>query len=111
MPKKRMEQVGQAIDDQTKIDEAKQANPELKTGYFVGINSEGNFIFEVSGTDKGLIEVLGLHQYAAERIRQIVDNNTGSGDKLVTQVGAIVLELNTKLDTLLQALLPPQNKI
>ncbi len=115
MPKKRIEQVVQESDVATAEQEALEAQqptqPEIKAGYFVGLNSEGNFIFEITGTDKGLIEVLGLHQYASERIRQIVSDNTNTGDKLTAQVGQVVLELNNKLDAVLKAVTPPQNKL
>ena len=40
----------------------------LKTGYIVALSLDGNFIFEPIGKYPGLIELLGLHQLAKNKL-------------------------------------------
>lgn len=86
---------------------------DLKVGYVVGLTEEGNFVFELFGKDPGLVELLGVHQHAVNRVQRIYDDKQISGDRLIHEVGKAVAMLNQKLDQVLQAVAPkePDNRI
>lgn len=73
---------------------------DLKAGYIVGLTDTGEFVFEIVGKDKGLMELLGLHSYAGFRIEKIRDLKEMSGDALVHEVGKAVSMTLNKLDEL-----------
>lgn len=77
---------------------------DLKIGYVVGLSQEGNFVFDLFGTDKGLVELLGIHEHASFRVRRIYEDAQVSGDRLTHEVGKAVALVNQKLDALLQGL-------
>jgi hypothetical protein len=84
---------------------------DLKIGYVVGITPDGKFIFRVMGKEKGLLELLGIHEYASRNVQRLVDNKQMSGDALVHEVGKAVSLLNQKLDQLANTLLKPENSL
>jgi len=85
---------------------------ELQTGYLVAINQEGNFIFELIGQKKGIVENLGLHKLAEKRLLDLLNQKQGGGDALVNEVGHIVLNLSSKIDKVFNKLFPkPDNEI
>ena len=67
-------------------------------GYTVALLSDGNFHFEVLGTDKGLVQLLGVHQYATGEVKKVHDNAVLSGDRLVNEVGRMLNLLNERLE-------------
>ena len=85
----------------TTDNEQKQLVPDeskVKYAYVVGVNEEtGQFIFDVTGDDVGVVELMGLHAYASTRIKNIVDANQGFGD-------AISMQILNRLDSLTSAL-------
>lgn len=109
--KKRMEQVAEDASEAAKKQEeptqpASMTLEDLKVGYLVGLDPNGNFLFHPVGKEKGLVELAGLNRYAANRINQLLDNQIGP-DNTIRQLAQIVLELSAKVDRLL----PPQNKL
>jgi hypothetical protein len=86
---------------------------DLKVGYVVGLTDEGNFVFELVGTDPGLVELLGVNAHAAERVRQIYARTQMTGDALTTEVGKGLAIINQKIDQLLGVIAPkkPDNKL
>ena len=84
---------------------------DLKIGYVVGLEENGDFLFELFGTDRRLVELLGLHKYASYRIDTIRNDKFLSGDALTHEVGKGVKALNEKLDTLLSLLKKSDNKL
>ena len=81
---------------------------DLKVGYLVGLTEDGNFVFELFGKNKGLVEILGLHGHATLRINQLHSQKQMAGDALVHEVGKAVAILNQKIDKLLGAVAPKQ---
>lgn len=69
-------------------------------GYVVALLSDGNFHFEVLGSQKGLVELLGVHEYAGGEVRKVYNNTLWSGDKLVRELGELVNSLHKKVDRL-----------
>lgn len=65
---------------------AADTNVKLKSGYIVGVSEEGELIFRPVGTSLGVIELLGLHGYAAHRLKVILDGNQGTGDAISMRV-------------------------
>lgn len=57
----------------------------LKAGYVVGVNDKSELVFEILGKDIGLVEMLGLHEYANHRIDVMKDLNQGYGIPLLSQ--------------------------
>lgn len=51
----------------------------LVSGYTVGLKENGEFVFEIHGDNTGLVQLLGLHEYAKYRIGFITDENQGYG--------------------------------
>ena len=62
---------GQAVD--------KPEPKPLRVGYVVGINEQDEIVFEFIGSNPAIIEVLGLHKVADERIRMEMESNIGTG--------------------------------
>lgn len=59
--------------------------PEVSCGYVVGIKPNGEFVFEVVGTEPGLVQLLGLHEYAKHRLTVAKDINQQYGVPLLSQ--------------------------
>lgn len=79
-------------DSQEEVDDGQQ----LKFGYVVGLRKNGKFYFDVTGDTLGVIELMGLHSYASQRVKNVVATNQGTGD-------AISLEILSRLDALTKA--------
>lgn len=77
---------------------------ELKIGYVVGLSQDGNFVFDLFGSDKGLVELLGIHQHATFRVKRIYEDAQVAGDRLTHEVGKAVALVNQKMDAILQGL-------
>lgn len=84
---------------------------DLRMGYLVGLTKDGNFVFQVVGQEPGLVELLGLHQYAGLKVKSALDGSQNSGDKLVAEVGRAVSVLLQEVGRLSAALKKPDNKI
>lgn len=74
---------------------------DFKVGYIVALTEDDNFVFDVFGSQKGLLEVMGLHQHATLRVNQIHNQSQMAGDTLINEVGKALSVLNNKLDQLL----------
>ncbi|RLF68160.1 MAG: hypothetical protein DRN26_00390 [Thermoplasmata archaeon] len=67
----------------------------IKCGYVIGVMENGKFVFEILGSTPGLVELLGLHKLAGERIAAKTDAHLGGNfslifeklDELLKQVG------------------------
>jgi len=86
---------------------------DTKIAYVVGMDAEGNFIFQVFGKEAGLLQLLGIHAHADRRIKAIYDDKQIAGDRLTHEVGKAVAAVNQKIDQLLQVIAPkqPDNKL
>ena len=86
---------------------------DLRVAYVVGLTPDNNFVFELFGQDPGLVELLGIHAHAINRIQRIYDDKQIQGDRLTHEVGKAVAILNQKLDQILQVIAPrePDNKL
>jgi len=59
--------------------------PTLDCGYVVGLDTQGRFVFEPLGNNQGLVQMLGLHEYAGGRINTAKEVNQGTGYPLLAQ--------------------------
>lgn len=86
---------------------------DLAVGYVVGMDQQGNFIFQVVGQQPGLVELLGIHSFAGERVKDLFNAKQGKGDPLVNEVGKAVMALHQKVDQLLNVIAPkkPDNEL
>lgn len=86
---------------------------ELRMAYVVGIKPDGDFVFQLFGQSQGLVELLGLHEYAERQVNAVVNDRQLKGDRLVHEVGKAVALLAQKVDQTLLALSPksPDNEI
>jgi hypothetical protein len=73
---------------------------DLKIGYVVGLTQEDRFVFELFGHNKGLVELLGIHQHASRRVNRVYDDQQMSGDRLLHEVGRAVAAIAQRLDGL-----------
>jgi hypothetical protein len=93
------------------LERQEQASEDLKMGYIVGLTKEGNFVFELVGKDRTLVELLGLHQYAQKRVYSILDEINGSGDRLIKEVGQLINKMAIRLESVVKAVVKPDNKL
>ena len=98
----------------TPVEPAKEIRLEdTKIAYVVGMDQEGNFIFQVFGKEAGLLQLLGIHAHATRRVQALYDDKQIAGDRIVHEVGKAVAQAHAKLDQLLAVIAPkaPDNKI
>jgi hypothetical protein len=88
-----------------------KAQEELRYGYIVGLKEDGNFVFELIGKQKGLVELLGLHRYAEKKVMQLLDVTQGSGDALIQEVGKLIGRLGARLETVVKAVTKGENTL
>jgi len=81
---------------------------DLRVGYVVGLSEEGNFVFDIFGKQKGVVELLGLHQHATFKVDTLYNQTQMGGDALVHEIGRAMAMLNQKLDQIAQVVLPPK---
>lgn len=84
---------------------------DLKCGYVVGMTEEGDFVFDLVGKTKGLVELLGLHAFAQHKVSQVTEANQGSGDALVHELGRMVHALSDQVTQLQKNLKKPDNSL
>ena len=75
---------------------------DLSVGYVVGLTNSGDFVFEVLGEHPGLVQLMGLHQYAAHRVQIALEMNQGVGTPLLAgmldnlqKMVNVLLKMNT----------------
>lgn len=82
------------MSEEKNLGKIEMPNPEPKElpniegmvcGYVVGLDEEGNLMFEVLGANPGLIQLLGLHTYAEHRLMIAKDVNQGYGVPLLAK--------------------------
>lgn len=71
---------------------------DLKIGYVVGLTEEGRFVFDLFGKNKGLVELLGIHQHAKRKVDQVYNDQNMSGDRLLHEIGRAVASIAQRLD-------------
>lgn len=75
-----------AADAPTAESDAPNVNiPPLEYGYVVGVKADGQFHFEALGANQGLVQMLGIHEYASHRLRVATDINQQYGYPLLAQ--------------------------
>jgi hypothetical protein len=78
---------------------------EVKCGYVVAIKHDGQIDFKVFGNSQGLIELLGLHEYAKAQITKVKDSTQKTGDALVIEAASQLAQL---INSIGQAITAPQ---
>jgi hypothetical protein len=86
---------------------------ELDTAYLVGLDTDGKFIFQIYGKNRGIVQLLGLEYHARAKVKSIYSDSQMIGDRLVHEVGKSTGLLHQKLDSLMTTINPklPDNKI
>ena len=86
---------------------------DTKIAYVVGMDQEGNFIFQIFGKEAGLLQLLGIQAHANRQIQAIYDDKQMAGDRLTHEVGKAVGLINQKIDQLLAVIAPkkPDNAL
>lgn len=54
-----------------------QQLPPMKSGYVIGISEDDQFVFEILGSEPSIVDLLGLHTLAGDRITTRVDFQLG----------------------------------
>ena len=67
---------------------------DIKVAYAIGIRKDDSIFFDIGGEMRGLVELMGLHALAEQKIREVHDVNQKTGTAL----------LNAKLDAIVKAL-------
>ena len=98
------EDVTSEVPEEIKTEPVEEQNGDnLRMGYIVGVTNAGNFVFEVLGENKGLVELLGLHAHATAKIQGVYERAQMTGDALIHEVGKALTILNKKLDQILDS--------
>lgn len=110
----RFETTGNPVVEETENPEPQTINVnEMEVAYLIGLQPDGNFLFQIFGQRQGLVELMGLHQEATQRIKVLQSKKSGTGDMLVVEGLKQLQVLNQKLDALLSVVAPktPDNKL
>jgi hypothetical protein len=73
----------QAQDPAQRAEDLNNKISQLTVGYVVGVTETGDFVFEVLGDKPGLVQLMGVHQYANTRVQMLSDMNLGYGTPLL----------------------------
>jgi hypothetical protein len=97
---------------------ATNINTDLKVGYIIALKQDNSLLFDVLGTNPGLMELLGLHKHANDRIEKIYSEKQQTGDfltlelaKMIHTLSGTVVELTSKVDRLLAEKNIPSNSL
>jgi hypothetical protein len=73
----------------------------VKCGYLVVINTDDSLDFHVIGKEVGLVQLMGLNQYASKRINMALETSEGLGNTLIANgFNSVLKQLNTILGML-----------
>jgi hypothetical protein len=100
--------VDETVKDRISKEDRGQETEEviLKVGYTVGYTDDDRFVFKVLGTTPTVLELIGLQEFAANNIQRLYEKNHGGGDVLTMEVGKLVVQLNEKVNDLLERVGP-----
>jgi hypothetical protein len=83
--------------------------PDMQIGYVVGLQSDGKLIFKLLGSEFGMIQLLGLQQFANLRLQTLLEVNQNYGYPVVaTQLQQLIGALHELLSGKKQ---PGENRI
>jgi len=87
-------------------------NPDkqLKMGYMVGVDQSDEFFFQIFGTNRTMVNLLGIHQHATSTIEQQCRRIRGE-DKIQEEILKAILLLNQRLEQVVQGFQRPKNKL
>ena len=67
----------------------------IKCGYYVAVTEDGQFRFDITGTSSDIVELLGLHSIAGEKLSSVLDRlQAGKYSYITKELGT----LDKKLD-------------
>ena len=73
----------------------------IQCGYLVVVNADDSLDFHVIGKEVGLVQLMGLNQYASKRINMALETSEGLGNTLMAKgFNSILTQLNTILGML-----------
>lgn len=107
------------VENKEVVEETKEPTQEVVNlndmviAYTVGLKPDGNFFFQVSGQNQGLVELMGIHQYASKRMDVLIDQRSGTGDALTMELGKGLQLILDKVNQLVNVVAPkpPDNKL
>jgi hypothetical protein len=86
-------------------EQLKEIPEDMEVGYLVGLKAGGEFVFEVVGKEPGLVQLMGLHQYATRRINLAADINQAYGPALLAEQHQVLAKQLQQITQLVQVLL------
>jgi hypothetical protein len=86
-------------------------NKDLKFGFISGLKQDDNFLFETFGTERSLVNLMGVKHYTDKRVEGEINKNLNTGDALTFALFQSVTQLSTKMDRLLSLLEKPTNQL
>lgn len=82
---------------------------DLKFGYLVGVKGDGSFVFQILGEEKGVVQLMGINQFARRQLEVISDANMNQGEPLLANgINAIGQELVRLRQAVTQLLPKPE---
>lgn len=97
------EETKKVITSATELDKTLTTD-NLQCGYLVGLSKEkdgkdGQFIFQLLGEERGLLQLQGLHGYASNHIQKLTDEALKVGNGFIVDILSQVTQaLVEKLD-------------
>ena len=74
--------------------------PAMKCGYVIGVQDDGSFVFDILGTEPGIIELLGLHAVVGERLQARMDRQLGGKFSLmINKLNQLAEQVSQRGDT------------
>jgi hypothetical protein len=100
-------------DPETKPQEQPKQSEQPKPKFIVvgGLGEDGNFLFDIGGTEQTLTNLLGVQSFLNARVDIERHKKMGTGDALTNEIGKLLISMNTKLDRLLSLLEKPTNQL
>lgn len=71
----------------------KVQDAELKYGYVVAVDKDNNLVFQTFGKDMGIVELIGLHDFATEKVKFQKELEYKVGFPMTTQYLAQLAQL------------------
>jgi len=78
----------------------KKEESPVAVGYRVGVRENGEFIFEIIGSRPGLVEVLGVHEFAQRKVSLLYDRAQVEGQAAVAvQFNQMMKKFDSTIET------------
>jgi len=86
-------------------------NDIFKVGFLVGVKQDGSFDFNVFGKEQGIVELMGLCNFATNQVNLLADNSLKQGLPLLANMLASISREVNELKKKMEDQSAPNNKL